>query len=256
MLFLFAFTLFVSAALLFLVQPMIGKMILPRLGGTPGVWNTCMVFFQGVLLVGYAYTHAVSTWNRRRQLFMQGAILVLPFVVLPFSLGAWQPPADHNPVLSVLWLLLGLVGLPFFVVATSAPLLQKWFSGTSHPAARDPYFLYGASNLGSMLALLAYPVLMEPLFPLEEQAWIWTAAYGVLVILIAGCGLVVWNAAPAGIVPAGVVPVLKPTATTIMPASNAITPWRRLRWIGLAAAPSSLMLGVTTYLTTDIAAVP
>src|SRR5438477_3881868 len=102
-LFYFALTLFTSATLLFFVQPMIGKMILPRLGGTPAVWNTCMVFFQAVLLVGYAYTHAVSTWPRRRQVLLQVGLLVLPFVVLPFSLGDWQPPADHNPIISVLW---------------------------------------------------------------------------------------------------------------------------------------------------------
>src|SRR6266404_3319546 len=158
MLLLFAFTLFVSAALLFLVQPMVGKMVLPSLGGTPAVWNTCMVFFQGVLLVGYAYTHTLSAQSRRRQLLAQFAILALPFLVLPFSLGNWSPPADHNPVQSVLWLLLGMVGLPFFVVATSAPLLQRWFASTGHPAAKDPYFLYSASNLGSLLALLSYPL--------------------------------------------------------------------------------------------------
>jgi hypothetical protein len=112
----FALTLFVSAALLFLVQPMVGKMILPSLGGTPAVWNTCMVFFQGVLLVGYAYTHTVSTWHSRsRQLVAQVTILLLPFLVLPFSLGQWRPPEESNPIFSVLWLLLGMVGLPFFV---------------------------------------------------------------------------------------------------------------------------------------------
>src|SRR5437016_11935311 len=101
-------------------------MVLPSLGGTPAVWNTCMVFFQAVLLVGYGYTHTLSTWqSRRRQLLMQFAILALPFLVLPFSLGRWEPPAGQDPVAAVLWLLLGMVGLPFFVVATSAPLLQR-----------------------------------------------------------------------------------------------------------------------------------
>lgn len=290
----FAVTLFVSATLLFLVQPMVGKMVLPRLGGTPAVWNTCMVFFQAVLLVGYAYTHSVSTWqNRRRQVAVQFGLLALPFLVLPFSLGAWNPPADYNPVLSVLWLLLGMVGLPFFVVATSAPLLQKWFHATGHPAAKDPYFLYGASNLGSMLALLLYPVLVEPFFSVETQTYLWLGGYLVLVGLVVGCGLLVWNAPPSRelsvspaateAAPASASPA--PTATAItasrrMPqrgaarkpsasptnAAEAVAPqpavsqpltWpRRLRWIGLAAAPSSLMLGVTTYLTTDIAAIP
>src|SRR5207237_9340117 len=144
--------------------------------------------------VGYAYTHTLSTWHsRRRQLIMQFAILALPFLVLPFSLGNWRPPADYNPALSVLWLLLGMVGLPFFVVATSAPLLQRWFATTDHPAANDPYFLYGASNLGRMLPLLLYPLVIEPTFTLEQQAWIWTASYAVLVALVAGCGIIVWR---------------------------------------------------------------
>ncbi|MCI0378831.1 MAG: hypothetical protein L0215_14585, partial [Gemmataceae bacterium] len=296
MLFLFALTLFVSATLLFLVQPMIGKMVLPRLGGTPGVWNTCMVFFQAVLLVGYGYTHSVSYFHkRRRQLVLQFAILVLPFLVLPFSLGAWNPPVEHNPVLAVLWLLLGVVGLPFFVVSTTAPLLQKWFSATGHPAAKDPYFLYGASNLGSMLALLLYPVLIEPYFDLDSQTWLWTIGYAAFVILVAVCGLSVWKEVPAltpspsptgrgeNVGPVTATPspqrkVEKPASTAVTPAKRVqrhralaaadsplvkqdaalhpLTWGRRLRWIGLAAAPSSLMLGVTTYLTTDIAAIP
>src|SRR5262245_15662491 len=188
LLFYFAFTLFVSATLLFFVQPLVGKMILPRLGGTPAVWNTCMVFFQGVLLVGYAYTHTLSTsQSHRRQLLIQLAILLLPFLVLPFSLGNWSPPTESNPILSVLWLLLGLVGSPCFVVSTSAPLLQRWFGVTGHPAAKDPYFLYGASNLGSMLGLLAYPILIEPLFDVPTQAWLWTAGYAFFALLVAGC---------------------------------------------------------------------
>ena len=124
-------------SLLILVQPMVGKMILPRLGGTPAVWNTCMVFFQGVLLVGYAYAHSLSTWHdRRRQVLIQLGLLLIPFLVLPFALGAWSPPTESNPVLSVLWLLLGLVGLPFFVVSTVPPLLQALV--LEHPAIPRP----------------------------------------------------------------------------------------------------------------------
>ncbi len=271
--------------LLFLVQPMIGKMVLPSLGGTPAVWNTCMVFFQGVLLIGYGYTHTVSGWrSRRRQLLAQFAILALPFLVLPFSLGNWEPPADRDPAQSVLWLLLGMVGLPFFVVATSAPLLQRWFAATGHPAGKDPYFLYGASNLGSLLALGIYPILVEPNFSLPSQTWLWTAGYGVLVLMVAGCGYFVWQTErplATQILPASAeappapqleavgftagrglgrprslteaLPAAPPTAAS---SGEAITLGRRLRWIGLAAAPTSLMLGVTTYLTTDISAIP
>src|SRR5437870_5353265 len=187
----------VFSSRLFLVQPLIGKMILPTLGGTPAVWNTCMVFFQAVLLVGYAYTHSLSTWsNRRLQVIVHLCLLALPFVTLPFALGDWEPSLEHNPVFAVLWLLLGLVGLPFFVVATSAPLLQKWFTHTGHPAAKDPYFLYGASNLGSMLALVLYPVAVEPFFSLETQSVLWTIGYGMLVVLVAACGLIVWWTSP------------------------------------------------------------
>lgn len=286
MLLFFAATLFVSATLLFLVQPMVGKMVLPSLGGTPAVWNTCMVFFQAVLLVGYGYTHTLSTWHdRRRQLVAQFAILALPFLVLPFALGNWNPPADHNPVQSVLWLLLGMVGLPFFVVATSAPLLQRWFATTGHPAAKDPYFLYGASNLGSMLALLVYPLFIEPSFDLGQQTLLWTYGYGLLVVMVAGCGLYVWrHGADAGPAPGpalteSTLPAAKLAASEAVtatrrlsaraqaalpvppvalydPTVNDVTWSRRLRWIGLSAAPTSLMLGVTTYLTTDIAAIP
>ncbi len=282
MLLYFSLTLFVSALLLFLVQPMIGKMVLPLLGGTPAVWNTCMVFFQAILLVGYAYTHTLSTTQpRRRQLLVQGALLFLPFLVLPFAIGTWTPPTESNPIFAVLWLLLSLVGLPFFVVSTSAPLLQKWFGHTGHPAARDPYFLYGASNLGSMLALIAYPILIEPTFGVDLQVRLWTYAYAVFLVLVLGCAALVWRTTARTAVPVEAEPVaalaggesaiaaprrlvrqqnvlleepIEPPAVEEEP--ERITTWRRLRWVGLAAIPSSLMLGVTTYMTTDIAAVP
>src|SRR5882724_5882509 len=175
---------------------MIGKMILPLLGGTPAVWNTCMVFFQAMLLVGYAYTHTLTSYqSRRRQLLIQSALLFLPalFLMLPFSLGDWKPPTEENPVFQLLWLLLGVVGLPFFIVATSAPLLQKWFATTGHRAAKDPYFLYGASNLGSMLGLLLYPALFEYQWDLETQAIVWAVGYALLIVLVAGCAYLVWR---------------------------------------------------------------
>jgi hypothetical protein len=215
---LFAITLFVSAFLLFLVQPMIGKMILPKLGGTPQVWNTCMVFFQTALLVGYGYTHSVSTFLKTRtQVMLHCGVLFVPFLVLlpwmPFNVTEWIPPPGINPIPATLWLLAQVVGIPFIVVATSAPLLQKWFGSTGHPAAKDPYFLYGASNLGSMLALVAYPVLVEPFFRLNpfnpsdpnaphvfdimRQPWLWTAGYVLLVALILCCAAMVLMSPPS-----------------------------------------------------------
>lgn len=309
----FAITLFVSAFLLFLVQPMIGKMILPRLGGTPQVWNTCMVFFQMALLAGYGWTHFISTRLKvRMQLIIQSAFLILPLAILLLTgsfydkITAWTPPFGANPIGSTLWILIIVVGLPFVVVATSAPLLQKWFASTGHPASADPYFLYGASNLGSFLSLLAYPFIFEPQLLLNDQAWSWTYGYALLVLLVLGCAGLVWSSpADADATPkpkdepaptpkpdakketnvkAGSPPSRKatgfkkgskqgkkPQATAPKPSSilpetaaqktydprlSEVTWFRRLRWIGLTAVPSSLMLGVTTYITTDLSPIP
>ncbi|MFO0864780.1 MAG: hypothetical protein U0744_09030 [Gemmataceae bacterium] len=295
----FALTLFVSAFLLFLVQPMIGKLILPRLGGTPQVWNTCMVFFQMVLLAGYFYTHAIGSWLKlplRRQLLIHGILLFVPLAILlvgPFNISGWTPPPGENPIVSTLLLLLKIVGIPFFVVSTSAPLLQKWFVHTGDPSAKDPYFLYGASNLGSLLSLVAYPFLVEPSILLSQQAWVWTFGYIALAALILYSASLVWTSKAAPETPASPSPVgsaetaIQPAAATA-PAATAIqtgkrrllkpsTPsapssagpvsvakplddtmtWgRRLRWILLAAAPSSLMLGVTSYVSTDLSPFP
>jgi hypothetical protein len=288
----YAATLFVSAFILFLVQPMIGKLVLPKLGGTPQVWNTCMVFFQMVLLLGYFYTHAVSTRLKpRQQLILHSIVILLPFiifVVFPFSYIRynWVPPLGSNPVLATLVLLFQVVGLPFFVVSTTAPLLQKWFGLSGHPAAKDPYFLYGASNLGSLLSLLVYPSLIEPFTLLNTQAYIWMAGFGLLALLVFLCVGMVW--APSGKHPFAenklaeapkVVAGGGELATAIKPAPKSSVPspsrlggsaaeegptstvaevdWpRRLRWIGLAAVPSSLMLGVTYHITTDLSPVP
>jgi hypothetical protein len=259
---LFAGTLFVSALLLFMVQPLIAKMILPLLGGSPAVWNTCMVFFQAALLAGYLYAHGATRWlSTRTQVVVHLGLLCLPFLVLPIGIYA----ADGNPVLGappesapVGWLLALLtvvVGLPFFVVATSAPLLQKWFAGSGHRSAGDPYFLYAASNLGSMVALLGYPFLLEPVFRLSEQSTLWTVGYGCLLLLTATCAVVAWRSGvtmPAvGDAPAG-----EPAAFAPVEPVAPVTFGRRLRWVALAALPSGLMLAVTTYITTDVAAIP
>ncbi len=186
---LFGVTIFVSSALLFSIQPMIAKMLLPLLGGTPAVWNTCMLFFQAVLLCGYAYALLVSRWPLKRQLIVQLAILCLAFISLPIGLSSsWVnsvPPSD-NPSLWLLMCLAASVGLPFFIISSNSPLLQKWFSRTATDSARDPYFLYSASNAGSLLALLAYPVLMEPFFTLRAQSRLWTVVY-------ARAGVVDWT---------------------------------------------------------------
>lgn len=286
----FAITLFVSAFILFLVQPIIGKLILPKLGGTPQVWNTCMVFFQTMLLLGYFYTHFVTNVLKpRMQLIVHSLLLGLPILILapgiintsaPFDYirGTWTPPLGSNPIIPTLTLLTLVVGLPFLVVATTAPLLQKWFSLTGHPAARDPYFLYGASNLGSMLSLIAYPWAIEPYLRLAPQGWLYFIGYLVLAALVLFCVFSVFaktanlpspaaatasSAAPRGEANLATAIQSEPARLTRdNPATRSIAPddkvdgARRLRWILLAAVPSSLMLGVTSHITTDLSPMP
>lgn len=249
---LFTLTLFLSAFLLFCVQPMIAKMILPLLGGSPTVWSTCMVFFQAMLLAGYAYAHAATSWlGVRRQTILHAGLVLLPVLALPFGIPANATrslSAELNPTGWLFGLLLGVVGLPFFVISTSAPLLQRWFTHTGHPAAADPYFLYGASNLGSMLALLAYPLVIEPNLRLAQQSTVWATGYGLLAALTLACALIVWKRKERLSEVPGNEP---PTQRSDHPRVGQV-----LHWIALAFIPSSLMLGVTTYLTTDIAAIP
>lgn len=259
---LFATTLVLSAGLLFLMQPMFAKMLLPLAGGAPAVWNTCAVFFQAVVLAGYAYSHATARWlNVRRQSAVHLGFVLLPLLVLPFGVGRdWTPPAGDNPTLWLLGRLSATVGLPCFVVATSAPMLQRWFSATRHPRASDPFFLYGASNLGSILAVLSYPVVVEPLLPLVDQSRLWAGGYLLFVALVIACGLVVWRFPGRGSAeqdPAEARPRAgsrKRDPADLRRAGPDV--WTRLRWVLLAFVPSSLMLSVTTYISTDIAAMP
>src|ERR1044071_9898770 len=245
----FGLTLFLSAGLLFSVQPMVAKMLLPLLGGTPAVWNICMVFFQGLLLAGYAYAMFISRRSAGQQIIFQLVLLVIACVSLPLGLSAFwlnSVPANNNPAFWLLACLTGTVGLPFFILSSNGPFLQKWFSNTGFRSATDPYFLYSASNAGSFVALLSYPALLEPNFNLQLQSRIWAIGYLVLICLIAVCAFLLWRsrAHKVEIVEADYVVEDVPTTG------------KRLRWIALAFVPSSLMLGVTNYLTTDIASLP
>ncbi|MEW6304477.1 MAG: fused MFS/spermidine synthase, partial [Verrucomicrobiota bacterium] len=223
----------------------------PLLGGSPAVWNTCMCFFQAALLAGYAYAHFASRrLNPRTQVVAQVVLLAIAAVCLPIAISPERVQAlegDGHPAAWVFGALLASVGLPFFVVSTSAPLLQRWFSLTGHASARDPYFLYAASNLGSLLILLAFPVLLEPVLRLRQQSVVWTGLYGVLLLLVLACGATVWKRASVAVSSAPSDPAA---------AGAKVTGKRRALWILLAFVPSSLMLGVTTYLTTDIATIP
>ena len=260
---LFALTLFVSATLLFAVQPMFAKMVLPLLGGTPAVWNTCMVFYQATLLFGYVYAHLSIKWlGPRRQAALHMALFCLPWIVLPIGVAlGWTPPTDSNPIPWLLMLLAVSVGLPFLFVSASAPMLQAWFSATGHRSAKDPYFLYSASNLGSILALLGYPLLLEPYLTLDEQSWSWAAGYGLLMTMSLLCAVVLWRSRPADSGAAGLSDDARPGETAGREAlpepPGGIPNWTaRMRWLALSLVPSSLLLGVTTYMSTDIAAAP
>jgi hypothetical protein len=283
---LFAATLFWSAALLFCVEPMIARMLLPLLGGAPAVWVTCMLFFQVALLLGYGYAHFLSVrLTTAVAVGLHLALLALPFFLLPIafdprSTEAWT--ASANPTLPLLWLLAARVGLPFFVLSASGPLLQKWFSSLGHPSGKDPYFLYAASNLGSMLALIAYPVVLEPTLGLLGQSRLWQVGYWGLAGLVVACGVAALRRR-AGPPPSQITPPPWPPASQARqgerepssPGPHAppslqseeggrgggatveeVGRGGRVLWITLSFIPSSFLLGVTTYVTTDIAPVP
>lgn len=243
----YAITLLLSAFLLFLVQPMFGKMILPLLGGSPSVWNTAMLFFQMLLLAGYAYAHGTARFlGIRTQALLHLALLVLFVFVLPIAIPeGWAPPDGKDPTFWQLALMTVAVGGPFFVLSGSAPILQHWFAHSDHPDAHNPYFLYAASNLGSMSALLAYPFFVEPALRISEQSINWAYGYGVLIALVLISALLVWRHAAAG-----------KSVTQQSRVAETITWKRRGQWLLLAFVPSSLMLGVTTFITTDLASVP
>jgi hypothetical protein len=256
----FASTLFVGSVLLFLLQPMVAKLLLPRLGGSPGVWTTCMLFFQALLLAGYAYAHALSrSLDVRKQAFFHLALLIAVLVlVLPIALPERiTAPESVYPAFWLLGVLSVMVGLPFFVVSATSPLVQAWFAQTAHPSARDPYSLFAASNFGSLLALLSYPLFLEPALPLGAQCRLWAAGYVVLGALLSGCAAAV-RSAPGEQTAGGTAASQGPEAGVAAPRQAARAPplLRRLRWLALAFVPSSLMLSVTAHVTTDIAAVP
>lgn len=246
---LYALTLGLSALLMFWVQPLYTRLALPMLGGAPAVWITAMLFFQAALLAGYLYTHLSVRWlGLKRQSLLHGVLLLVAFVVLPIALPeGWTPPAGGMHAGWQLGLMAVGVGLPFFAVSATAPLLQRWFAHAGHARSADPYFLYSASNIGSLAALIGYPLLFEPAMRLGEQGWVWTGGYALLALMIGLCGWVLWRrfvAEPPGAV--GEELELSPDIS-----------WRRRgMWVLLAFAPSSLMLGVTLHLSTDVAAVP
>jgi hypothetical protein len=306
----FSVAIFLNAALLFSVQPLFTKMVLPLLGGSPAVWNTCLLFFQALLLGGYLYAYLTSRWlSAKTQAIVHVTLLIAAVLVLPIRVPeSWaQPPGTALPIGWLLGLLTVSLGLPFFLLSAGAPMMQRWFAETRHASAQNPYFLYAASNLGSFAALLAYPFLIEPRMRISEQSVTWLEFYYALLVLVGTCGAIALvfrrprarhGARPVEPATSEIPPdqSVQPSTPLVQDAGGihlkrrgalrgsmrflieenpsvirrflqgrdapivepTIVPNRnwRVRWVLLSFAPSSLLIGTTTYLSTDIASVP
>ncbi len=244
---------FLSAALVFLVQPMFAKMATPLLGGAPNVWNVSLVCFQAALLLGYAYAHLLNHFvaSLRAQIGIHAALLVSAALVLPFQLsGALGDPDPSQPTLWLIGVFALSIAPPFAVIAATAPLIQSWYSRSGRADAHDPYHLYGASNIGSLIGLLAYPLVLEPLLPLAAQTISWSIGYGALAILLIASGFIALSTG------GGAAPALAVANVENSPITETGRWQQRLWWLACAFVPSSLLVGVTTHISTDIASVP
>jgi predicted membrane-bound spermidine synthase len=252
----FTLTTFLSALLLFSIQPMFAKMVLPILGGAPSVWAVALCFFQGALLAGYCYAHLLNryvSWKYAGLVHL--AVFALAITALPIGLpAAWREPPPGDPYLWQLGLFTVAVGLPFLAISANAPLLQAWFARTGHPNGHDPYFLYGASNLGSFIALIAYPLLLEPQLGLTALSRQWTIGFLLLGLTIAVC---FWLMRLAADVQGGQIQSAAGPAAAADAEAAAPPNWRqRLGWVGLALVPSALLTAYTTHIATDVASAP
>jgi hypothetical protein len=243
----YAAAIFLSAALLFAVQPLFTKLVLPRLGGSPSVWSVAMVFFQGVLLAGYAYAHALTRFlPERAAVFIHVAVLLAATLALPLSIaGGWGKLPQSGEAFWLIGVFAASIGVPFFALAANGPLLQAWFVRGEHPSAKAPYFLYAISNIGSLLALVSYPILFEPFTTLMQQREAWSSGFYVLIALIGLSGAFLLLTKGRG-----------PAANPQAPAEAAPTWTDALTWMAFAAVPSGLLVAVTAHLSTDVAAAP
>jgi spermidine synthase len=243
---LFAFAIFVNAGLLFWLEPLFAKLVLPLLGGAPAVWNTCLVFYQIALLAGYLWAHLGTRLGGRTQLWLHFGLCAAAVTMLPFAVSAaWLPPSYDTPVPWLLGVLGASVGLPFVMLAANGPLLQRWYAASGTRGSSNPYLLYAASNLGSAAALLLFPVVFEPAMTLASQSRGWQVGYVLNVLAVGACAaLALRSRAPA------------PQAAASGGEADPVSWARRGRWVALAAVPSSLMMGVTTYISTEIASIP
>ena len=277
---LFAATVFISACLLFLVQPMIAKQILPWFGGAAGVWTTCLVFFQSALLAGYAYPDLIARKLAPiKQAWLHTALLLGSCAVLPVIAGEfWKPASDTHPIFGILALLAGVIGLPYVMLSTTSPMVQTWFA-RAHPGV-NPYRLFALSNVASMLALLSYPFLIEPAIGVKQQAWIWSGLYGLFVLLAIACAFRSARAAAglplaSGAAPGSAEGGSDRAATSINEAVTVIAGWpgtareqaalpaelppagaTQLLWCALSAAGSILLLGISNHVTQNISSIP
>jgi spermidine synthase len=206
-----------------------------------------MVFYQSILFLGYLYAHYISTrQSQPRQILIHTGVMLVSFLALPLALPENTiPPTDSDPTFWLFWTLLLAIGLPFFMVSTTAPLIQKWFSNVGHHTSHDPYYLYAASNAGSLMALLSYPFILEPNIGLADQKTYWSIGYLLLCLLIAGCAFILWKTRQQA-----------ETSQENLLESNDLSPYTQLHWLALAFVPSSLLLGLTNFISTDIASVP
>ena len=235
----YVLTILTGSFLLFLVQPMIARLALPRLGGTPAVWNSAMLVYQALLLGGYAYAHLLGRLAPRRQAMVHGALLLAACAFLPIGLSGAALPAGVEPALWVPWLFVTSIGPLFFITSAQAPLIQRWYAATR--AGADPYPLYAASNIGSFAGLIAFPLLVEPMLHVTQQRWLWSAGYLAMMALTWWCATRLPDAAPPSVE---------------MAREPAPTRWRVLHWIALSAVPSGLMLATSTFISTDLVAMP
>jgi hypothetical protein len=274
----FAIAIFIGAGQLFLLEPMLAKMLLPRFGGAPAVWATCVVFFQAVLLAGYAYAHFLTTrLSYRTQVLLHFALLLGCLAFLPIGIpDRLVPTSTNQPAFAVLRILAISAGLPFFLLSSTTPLLQRWFAASKHADSDDPYFFYAASNAGSLLALIAYPFVVEPIFSIPVQNGIWAACFCIWIVFLAICALRVFrhrgrygsfdirNTKSQDSKPRLKLRIpdssLGSKSGSSVEENSNLGFWNsnftRVGWLVLAFVPSSLMLGCTSYLSADVASFP
>lgn len=250
----FTLTSFIGASLLFIVEPLIAKMLLPEFGGSSSVWTLSTFFFQAIMLVGYLYIHFTSKSGPRRQPLWQLGLVIPALLFLPLSLPAMSSIPSQEPFTRILLTLLVLVGLPFLVISTTGPLIQKWYSWTNGPRNDDPYFIYAASNSGSFIGLLAYPFIIEPFVSLEAQRNLWSIGFVAFLLMVAFCGSIVFKQNRS--IPASLKQAAGKVGELTEAVVNKLSLKRQFWWVFLAFIPASLQLGLVSYITTDIASFP